>query len=278
MAFSTSMIQLFILHYLFFHINSSMIKIKAKSIQKLFCNINVYRFDINVEIIQTLEEYKSFYLNVSYQEKDLLSKCIIDPYKSQIICIINLDQQKIYLKADDTIILPNNFPAIQDINWDYSSFSSIIFRKELIINKECDKKISKVYDVNSTNLELLMKIQKIYNGQCLISDSNDNYYTFVLNIKILGSNLESILASKTEIQISFLQNITMPFIEDNWKITSSDPNDYYRHKYYTSAFCYPLEDITNKNYQRESGFDLRCNIPLQEQYIFNCSLKIVFFY
>ena len=177
-------------------------------------------------------------------ENDLLFKCVIDPTKNQIICITNLEQQKVYLNSGDKITLPYPFPQVEGITWDYPSFVTMIYRRVITIG------------------DLITKINKIYNGQCLLSDTTDNYYSFMLNLNILGGNLFGENSSKNAIGVSFMQNITMPFILGKLHLLGKNIDNYYSHAFYKTAFCYPLEDIKNTNYEKEEGFNFKCNIPL----------------
>ena len=274
MSINYRLFHIFILQCILFQINSQSIPVIAKSVQSV-CDTNLYKIIINIKIVQPLEEYKNFYFNAENEQKELLFKCIIDPVKSQIICITNLEQQKIFLNAEDTITLPYPLPNVDGIHWDYPSFVTLVYRRIITINEGCGKTVlkSNLYKVNPSKWDLLTKINKIYNGQCLLSDSSDNYYSFKLNMRILGGNLFDTLSSNAKTKITLLQNITMPFILGSIKIVNSLDN-YISHAYYKSAFCYSLEEITSNNYLKESGFDFKCNILLYDQHIFNGPLKV----
>ena len=266
-------LPIFILLCLFIQMNSQLALIKAKNLVSS-CEVNLYKVIINIDIIPQLNEYKNFYLNATY-EKGLLFKCIIDPKKKQIICITNLEQQKVYLKPDIPIILPIPFPKIEGITWDYPSFMTIVYRRAIALEDGCGLSVIKrnFVKVNPSKWDLLTKINKIYDGQCLLSDTSDNYYSFMMNIDILGGKLNDILSTNKQASITFMQNITLPFsIGKLHSLSSMDI--FYDDTYYTTAFCYPLEDLTNSNYLNKNGIDFKCNIPISEQYIFNGPLKI----
>ena len=213
-------------------------------------------------------------------EDNLLFKCILDPKKSQIICITNLEQQKVFLKADDVLILPYPFPTIEGIIWDFPSFVTIIYRRVIRIQEECGTTVikSNLNKVNPNKWDLLTKINKIYDGQCLLSnEQEDNYYSFMMNLNILGGNIFNTLSKTKNTEIVTLQNITMPFAIGNLQTIGNNLNNYYRHEYYKTAFCYPLQELKSTNYQKEDGFDFKCNIPLKENYLFNGPVKIYTF-
>ena len=278
MTFLNQLFQIFLLFCFFIHINSQQTLIKAKDLDS-FCDTNLYQIIINVKLINPLNEYKSFYLNVKHEE-NLLFKCIIDPKNSQIRCITNLEQQKVFLKEDDSLILPYPFPDVEGIIWDFPTFVTIIYRRVIIIKNGCGTTVikSSLNKVNPTKWDLLTKINKIYDGQCLLADEQeDNYYSFMMNLNILGGNLFDTLSSTKNTEISFLQNITIPFTIGNLQTIGSGLNNYYRHEYYKTAFCYPMEEIKSTNYQKADGFDFKCNIPLKENYLFNGPLKIYTF-
>ena len=278
MSLLNQIFHIFLLFCLFIHINSQDPIIKAKGLESS-CDINLYRIVINIGITNPLNEYKSFYLNIKHED-NLLFKCILDPKKSQIICITNLEQQKVFLKADDVLILPYPFPTIEGIIWDFPSFVTIIYRRVIRIQEECGTTVikSNLNKVNPNKWDLLTKINKIYDGQCLLSnEQEDNYYSFMMNLNILGGNIFNTLSKTKNTEIVSLQNITMPFAIGNLQTIGNNLNNYYRHEYYKTAFCYPLQELKSTNYQKEDGFDFKCNIPLKENYLFNGPVKIYTF-
>ena len=278
MSLLNQIFHIFLLFCLFIHINSQDPIIKAKGLESS-CDINLYRIVINIGITNPLNEYKSFYLYIKHED-NLLFKCILDPKKSQIICITNLEQQKVFLKADDVLILPYPFPTIEGIIWDFPSFVTIIYRRVIRIQEECGTTVikSNLNKVNPNKWDLLAKINKIYDGQCLLSnEQEDNYYSFMMNLNILGGNIFNTLSKTKNTEIVSLQNITMPFAIGNLQTIGNNLNNYYRHEYYKIAFCYPLQELKSTNYQKEDGFDFKCNIPLKENYLFNGPVKIYTF-
>ena len=278
MSLLNQIFHIFLLFCLFIHINSQDPIIKAKGLESS-CDINLYRIVINIGITNPLNEYKSFYLYIKHED-NLLFKCILDPKKSQIICITNLEQQKVFLKADDVLILPYPFPTIEGIIWDFPSFVTIIYRRVIRIQEECGTTVikSNLNKVNPNKWDLLTKINKIYDGQCLLSnEQEDNYYSFMMNLNILGGNIFNTLSKTKNTEIVSLQNITMPFAIGNLQTIGNNLNNYYLHEYYKTAFCYPLQELKSTNYQKEDGFDFKCNIPLKENYLFNGPVKIYTF-
>ena len=253
--------------------------IKAKNLES-YCEKNLFRFVIEIEISNQLNDYKSFYLKTN-DDYDLLFKCIIDPKKNIISCITNLEQQKRFLETDDIITLPYPFPTLSGIVWDYDSFLGLIYRRVIYMKEECGSKVTRLdfSKVNAKKWDFVFKINKIYNGQCLMSDTADNLYTFTMNADILGGNikdsLDSSATAKTKTEIKLMQNITMPFVLGPMESIIQELNIFQSHKYYKIASCYPLEDINVDNYKNENGIDFKCNIPINDQYIFNGPLKIV---
>ena len=75
----------------------------------------------------------------------------------------------------------------------------------------------------------------------------------MLNLNILGGNLFGENSSKNAIGVSFMQNITMPFILGKLHLLGKNIDNYYSHAFYKKAFCYPLEDIKNTNFEKEEG-------------------------
>ena len=260
------------------NINSINSQIEAKSIES-FCDKNIYKIIININNInKNLKDYINFYLNTYTINNNLLFKCMIDPQKMQIICITNLQHQKLKLKVDDAITLPYPFPEIEGISWDYFSFISLVYRKSIRLTEECGESVLKstTSKLDASKWDLIVKINKIYNGQCLLSDTIDNYFSFKMNFNILGGNLkkkmDEIIDNKSNSQLFFRQNITMPFFIA--PLRSLIKNKFEKHEYYKMAFCYPINEINSNNYLNKEGLEFYCNIPISDQYIFNGPLKI----
>lgn len=280
MVYNLKLFQIFIVFNFFLIIHSQYALLKAKGINS-YCEKNLYKIIIDIEIINPLNDYKSFYLNI-ISFKDLLFKCIIDPSKSQIICIGNLQQNKVTLYPNDSISLPYPFPDVDGIIWEYNSFLTLIYRRTIKISEECGDSVLKrnISHLSVSNWDLIVKINKIYEGQCLLSDTADNFYSFKMNLNILGGNLKSLLDSENKdndnnnIQIHLMQNISMPFVIGPLQYLIKVNFMYKSHEYYKFAFCHPYEDITNKNYLNEEGIDFHCHIPISDNYIFNGPLKI----
>ena len=260
----------------------SKVVIKANDLDS-FCDKNLYKIIINVEISDKLEDYVSFYLKTSSSKKDILFKCMIDPIKKQIICIANLQSHKIALNAQDSITLPYPFPEVEGIYWDYITFLYNIFRRTIRINGECGESVlrSNITKLNINRWDLITKVNKIYGGQCLLSDSKDNFYSFNMNLNIIAGNLKNKLDNakieKKELKIVFMQNITMPFVIGPLQSLVKNNFIYKSHEYYKMAYCYPIEEINTDNYEEEEGINFHCDIPISDQYIFNGPLKVSHF-
>ena len=270
--------QFLILFSLLLTIDSQNVVIKGREITSQ-CEKNLYKIIINIETINPLTDYVNFYLDVSFTQ-NLLFKCIIDPIKKQIICIANLQQQKATLKNGDRIILPYPFPEVKGIIWDYRSFLFRIFRRTIVITEECGESVlkSNITKLHSSKWDLITKINKIYDGKCLLSSTTDNYFSFNMNFEIIGGNLKSLLEKSnkdnTKAEIHLMQNITMPFVVGVLQTLIKVNFMYQSHEYYKLAFCHPLEDITSANYLKEGGIDFHCDIPISDNYIFNGPMKV----
>ena len=262
---------------LFFQIKSQSSTIKAKSLQS-FCDINLYKVIINVDINPSLSEYKSFNLNATYED-GLLFKCMIDPNKNKIICIANLEQQKTYLDTDSPIILPYPFPYVSGIKWDYPSFVSIVYRRAINLEEGCGRQVikSSLSKVNPENWDFITKVNKIYSGQCLLSDISDNFYSFNINLSILGGKLKETLSLNKKASITIMQQITVPFVVGKLNSLHNAFYSFARHEYYKMAFCSASTAITSENYLNSKGIEFECKIPISEQYIFNGPVKVTSF-
>ena len=263
---------------LIININSINVKIGAKNIES-YCEKNLYKIIIGItDLNNNLKDYTSFYLTTYTEANYLLFKCMIEPKKMQIICIANLQHHKLALKADDTITLPYPFPEVGGITWDYNSFLILIYRRTIRIKEECGESVlkSNISNLDTSKWDLIAKVNRIYGGECLLSDTIDNIYSFKMNLNIIGGNLkqkfDQQIVKKDNYNINFLQNITMPFLIGPLK--SLIKSNYIYHEYYKMAFCYPIDEINSTNYLNDEGIDFYCNIPISDQYIFNGPLKI----
>ena len=282
MTSNLKIFPLFIFVTLFLITHSQYSTIKAKSLDS-YCEKSIYYVIIDIEIINPLQEYKSFNF-VAYSTQNLLFKCIIDPNQLKIKCLSNLQQQRISLVEDEMITLPYPFPEVEGVIWEYNSFLLTIFRRTIYLSQECsDSEVRlSVSKLNLTQWDLITKVNKIYNGECLLSDTKDNFYSFKMNLDIIGGNLNDLLnetsGSKDTTLINFMQNITMPFLIGPIQSLVQTDVKYTSHEYYKTAFCYPMETITSANYQKEEGIDFHCNIPISDQYIFNGPLRVSTFF
>ena len=282
MTSNSKIFPLFIFVSLFLYTHSQYSVIKAKALDS-YCEKSIYNVIIDIEINNPLQEYKSFNF-VAYSTQNLLFKCIIDPNQLKIKCLSNLQQQRISLLEDETITLPYPFPEVEGVIWDYNSFLLTIFRRTIYLTQECsDSEVRlSVSKLNLTQWDLITKVNKIYDGECLLSDTKDNFYSFKMNFDIIGGNLNDLLnetsGSKDTTEINFMQNITMPFLIGPIQTLVQTDVKYQSHEYYKTAFCYPMETITSANYQKEEGIDFHCNIPISDQYIFNGPLRVSTFF
>jgi hypothetical protein len=132
--------------------------------------------------------------------------------------------------------------------------------------------------LHSSKWDLITKINKIYDGKCLLSSTTDNFFSFKMNFEIIGGNLKSLLEKlnkdNTKAEIHLMQNITMPFVVGVLQTLIKVNFMYQSHEYYKLAFCHPLEDITSANYLKKGGIDFHCDIPISDNYIFNGPMKI----
>ena len=121
------------------------------------------------------------------------------------------------------------------------------------------------------------KGKKAYGGKCLITgNEQDNFYSFNLNLDIIGGNLKDNLdKADKNFKIELIQNITLPISIGELKIFGkSNINENYENNYYKYAFCYLSETISRENYLKAEGLEFKCNIPIIESSIFNGPVKI----
>ena len=263
---------------LFLVVHSEDITVKAKGLNS-FCEKNLFKVIIDVEFSSVPQNYINFYLNVQFS-KNLLFKCIIDPSLSQIICITNLEQQNTKLGVDEMISMPYPFPEVEGITWHYISFLFLIYRRLIKLESECGESVLKkneTISLNDPNWDLIVRVNKAYGGKCLISgNEQDNFYSFSLNLNIIGGNLkENLVNAGKNYQIELMQNITLPISIGELKILGkSNTDEDNENNIYKYAFCYPSETISSENFLKEGGLEFKCNIPIIENSIFNGPVKI----
>ena len=263
---------------LFFLVKSEDITVYTKGLNTS-CEKNLFKIIIDVEFSSSPQNCIGFYLNVQFS-KDLLFKCIIDPSLNQIICISNLEQQNTTLGLNELISLPYPFPEVDGITWHYISFLFLIYRRLIKIESECGESVLKkneALNLHDPNWDLIARVNKAYGGKCLISgNEQDNFYSFNLNLDIIGGNLkEKLDETDKDYNIELMQNITLPISIGELKISEkSVTNGCYENTYYKYAFCYPLETISSENYLKTGGHEFKCNIPIIENSIFNGPVQI----
>ena len=273
----------FIFLCLFLTINSQYSLIEAKEV-KSYCDktaYSSYTVEIDIDIKNNpLNKYIYFYFTATSSIKDILFKCIIDPKKLKIFCKTNLQQQRVNFQEGDQITLPYPFPEVEGIIWDYSTFVFTVYRRTIGITEEClDSSLRLVSRLNLADWDLIIKINKIYEGECLLSDTKDNFYSYKMNFEIIGGNLynslEDTSKDKVGTEILLMQNITMPFLIGPIQ-SLINLNIQFSHDYYKNAFCHPMNNliINSTNYLKEGGIDFQCDVPISEQYIFNGPLRI----
>ena len=273
----------FIFLCLFLTINSQYSLIVAKEV-KSYCEktaYSTYTIEIDIDIQNNpLDKYIYFYFTATSSIKDLLFKCIIDPKKLKLFCKTNLQQQRVNLKEGDYLTLPYPFPEVEGIVWDYSTFVFTVYRRTIIITEEClESNLRLVSRLNLPDWDLIIKINKIYEGECLLSDTKDNFYSYKMNFEIIGGNLynslEETRKDKIGTEILLMQNISMPFLIGPMQSLINLNIRFSSHDYYKNAFCHPINDpiINSTNYLKEGGIDFQCDVPISEQYIFNGPLR-----
>ncbi len=269
---NSQIIKIILFFLLIINIYSYYTIIRADDLSS-YCEKNIFKIIIDVDIGNPSQEYTNFYMTMK-SKKNLLFKCIIDAHKNKIICVTNLASHKIELNKGDEITLPYPFPEIKDVVWEYHSFLYNIYRRTIYLREGCGENVvrNNITNLNVTKWDLITKINKIYNGQCLLSDIKDNFYSFNMNLDIIGGKLKESLEEDGS-EINFLQEIVMPFtISPLGSFKNS--NNFQVHVYYKFAFCSPLHNINSTNYLKEDGIDFICNIPISDQYILNGPIKI----
>ena len=278
MSYYRKIIMILCFICLFIVVKSEDITVTARGLNS-FCEKNLFKIVIDVEFSSVPQNYINFYLDVNFS-KNLLFKCLIDPSLKQIICISNLEQQNTKLGLNELISMPYPFPEVEGITWHYLTFLFLIYRRLIKIESECGESVLKkneTINLHDPNWDLITRVKKAYGGKCLITgNEQDNFYSFNINLDIIGGNLkENLDKNDKNYKIELMQNITLPIsIGELTMLGKSNTNENYENNYYKYAFCYPSEAISPENYLKAGGLEFKCNIPIIEESIFNGPVKI----
>jgi hypothetical protein len=128
------------------------------------------------------------------------------------------------------ISMPYPFPEVEGITCHYLSFLFLIYRRLIKLESECGESVLKkneTINLHDPNWDLIARVKKAYGGACLMSGKEqDNFYSFYLNLDIIGGNLkENLDKADKNYKIELMQNITLPISIGELKIFGKSNTD-----------------------------------------------------
>ena len=234
------------------------------------CKDGLYFIEIKVNFSSQFNEYYSFPLRL-ISPPELLLKCFFNYDNKVILCYGNLYANKFDLEIGEFIILPNEFPKLDNIIWDYDSFVKNIYEREWIIKEDC-------LPVDTTNSlkekwGLVYDIKEIYDNKCSYSlNAEENKYIFKMKTHLLNGNLieKKDNSLDNNLEIEFLEEIWVPiFINTRRGIFKKIDN-------FSFAFCSVAEknNRININYLKNQELYFDCYIPIPEGKLLVGAIKI----
>ena len=270
----------FITFFILQEISSIFIDIIATKEVKSYCDNGLYIIDIKVKFYFPFKEYYSFILNIETPYL-IKFKCFISYEKECIYCVANLNSNKIKTERTEIIKLPNKFPIIKGVFFDYDSFVKYIYEKELVLEYNCKQKsLENILLTNLTNNEwgFIFNISSIYNNKCTYAKNvEENKYVFNMKLNILDGFLKDKL-EKLNYDLNNNQNTELEFLQEIWVPLEigENNNNFSKNNDFSFAFCNIKEKISNSNIKKliNDGLNLECYIPLQEEQLMMGIIKI----
>ena len=235
------------------------------------CEKNIYTISIDVIFSEKpKQEIFPFTLNLGAPD-DLNFKCILDYSKSQINCLRAFSGKDDFITSDMYLQFPYPFPELEDIEWDYETFLQKIYRKVWQVGNDCgNMNIFNKTDSNYKKFDLEGIATTLENGNCKpasVSDDSKSKYTFDINISFKSSGIIS------DSDIEFIQDIWIPLLPKDENKNKNKLKAYQRP--FSFAFCKANNNINKNSFSR---FILNCELPIEQNNIFNGLIKVSSFY
>ena len=256
------------------NIITSKIKVKANSVES-FCTNNNFYFQLNVQYDSKPTDYIPFTLEVIYP-KSMLFRCLISPNTNKIFCYANFENYDLVIKEGDGIELPYPFPEIENIEWDYDSFLSLVYRRVWKLEDTCgDGELG--YELSNLaikNWGFISNVKYINKRECNVNSQTPIKFSFRLVTNIIGGSLKQELTDKGgDYSVKLLHDIIIPFELGTKK---KDSFTYKVDNLYNVANCSLENNEINVNSFGEVTF--KCDIQLSKKKRFGGPLRIESFY
>ena len=240
------------------------------------CDNGLYFIEIKVYFSSSFSNYYTFPLSL-LSPSELKLKCSFTYEKKSILCIGNLNSNKFDLEMGEFIILPQKFPKLENINWDYDSFVKNIYGKEWVIVKDCLQKKFGNYFNNEWGF--IFNITNVKEDKCSNSINEIDYkYNFQIKANILDGKLKNLIETfddNKNIEIEFLQDLWVPMF-----INLRRGGNFRKVDDFSFAFCSIKEKISKLNidYLINEGLYFDCYVPIPEGKLLIGAMQILPFY
>jgi len=221
------------------------------------------------------KEYYSFTLDLATPE-DLDFKCMLDYPKKKIYCFRSFSDEVDYIEQDILIQFPYPFPSLDDIEWDYDTFLSKVYRRVWNTKADCgNENIYNITDPNYKKWGLEGVLSRLSNNQCQVSSiSKEDKHKFSFDMIVSfnsGEIVEKLNNKNNNDQIELLQEIWVPLLPPEEKKVKTKTYE----REFPFAYCSTSDKINNKNYK---NVKLNCYIPIELNTIFNGVIRINSFF
>ena len=226
------------------------------------CEHNVFIAKIEVNFSEKpSQEIIPFKMFLSYPSKFEV-KCLLTYAEKKLYCLRTLSDEND--EVPEMLQLPYPFPKLDNIEWDYESFLSKVYRQVYYTDENCEE------EETNLNWDSKGKINYLENGYCKPAktvESNIHYYYFDIFINFSKGSVINNLSNDGSIEL--LQEMWIPLMPTN-EIKKNKENPTYQRNY-PFAFCNTNNKITKNNL---SSVKFTCNIPIQYYSEFRGIVKI----
>ena len=277
---------LFYFIFLIHKVSSIINKINATHEPNYYCDNNIFFIDLKVDFAMPFDTYYSFNLVLEYPD-DVKFKCFIDYQNKTIHCSANLNSNKFNFEMNQVFQLPNQFPKVKGLLWDYDSFVKNVYGKYYLLNYNClQKNLENPLNKKDDNeYAFIFNITSIYDNRCSYSRIvEENKYFFNMKLNILDGFLKKEIEKTSNrdgdigfLEVEFLQEIWVPILFGN-NINHLDQLE--KDDYYPFAFCSMKDKISKKNLNSltKDGTIFECYIPIPEDQLMMGIIQIKPFY
>ena len=188
-------------------------------------------------------------------------KCLLNSAGNKLTCSRTLSDENDELPS--MLQLPYPFPTIEEIQWDYETFLTYIYRQVYTTDPNCEEEDT-VLDWGANG-----KIGYLENGNCQPAktvESNIHHYYFDMFINLSSGSIINNLGGGS---VELLQEIWVPLLT-NSEVKKDKENPTYERNF-PFAYCSANNKITKANV---ANIKLNCDVPIQYYSEFKGTVKI----